>query len=83
VGIVRGPSQDNSDITVSRTFRGLREGNSIDFRGEFFNAFNHAQYADPSSTQLEGTAAPTTGFGQIISSSVAPRIIQFALKYQF
>ncbi len=76
-GVVRGPSQDNSDITVSRDFRGLREGHSIDFRGEFFNAFNHAQYADPS------TGFDSAGFGVILSSAVAPRIIQFALKYEF
>jgi hypothetical protein len=76
-GVVRGPSQDNSDITLSRAFPGLREGHSIDFRGEFFNAFNHAQYADPA------TGFDTAGFGVIGSSSVAPRIIQFALKYEF
>ncbi len=76
-GVVRGPSQDNTDITVSRAFRGIREGNTIDFRAEFFNAFNHAQYADPT------TGFDTAGFGQILSTSVAPRIIQFALKYEF
>ncbi len=77
VGFVRGPSQDNTDITVSRDFRGAREGQTVDFRGEFFNAFNHAQYADPAS------GFDTVGFGVIPSSSVAPRIIQFALKYEF
>ncbi len=79
VGSVRGPSQDNTDITVSRDFKffGPLEKRRIEFRTEFFNAFNHAQYADPS------TAFGTASFGQLTTSSVAPRIIQFALKLQF
>jgi hypothetical protein len=78
VGTVRGPSQDNTDLTLSRNF-GLfapMENNHVEFRAEFFNAFNHAQFADP-------LTALGPGFGQLTSSSVAPRIIQFALKYQF
>lgn len=79
VGSVRGPSQDNSDIAVSREFSvfGPAEKQRLEFRTEFFNAFNHAQFADP------GTAVGTGSFGVITASSVAPRIIQFALKYQF
>jgi hypothetical protein len=77
VGFLRGPGQDNTDLTVSRDFRGLREAKTLDFHAEFFNAFNHAQYADPA------TGYDTIGFGVIPSSSVAPRIIQFALKYEF
>ena len=79
VGSVRGPSQDNSDIAVSRNFGlfGSAERQRLEFRTEFFNAFNHAQFSDP------GTAVGTASFGVITSSSVAPRIIQFALKYEF
>jgi hypothetical protein len=78
VGTVRGPSQDNTDLTISRNF-GLFapiENNHVEFRAEFFNAFNHAQFADP-------LTALGPGFGQLTTSSVAPRIIQFAMKYQF
>jgi acetamidase/formamidase len=38
----------------------------LDFRGEFFNAFNHVQYADPA------TAYGAANFGYIQSTSVAP-----------
>jgi hypothetical protein len=77
-GVVRGPLQDNSDITISRLFGlGAKEKRALDFRAEFFNAFNHAQYSDP------GTAFNTPTFGIIQSSSVAPRIIQFAAKVSF
>jgi hypothetical protein len=77
-GVVRGPLQDNSDITISRLFGlGAKEKRALDFRAEFFNAFNHAQYSDP------GTAFNTPTFGVIQSTSVAPRIIQFAAKVSF
>ncbi len=47
------------------------------FRGEFFNAFNHVQCADPA------TAYGAANFGYIQSTSVAPRILQQAAKIQF
>jgi hypothetical protein len=79
VGSVRGPNQDNTDLTISRNFGVFApaEQRKIEFRAEFFNAFNHAQYSDPA------TALGPGSFGTITSSSVAPRLIQFALKYQF
>jgi hypothetical protein len=78
VGVVRGPMQDNSDITISRLFPlGSSEKRTLDFRAEFFNAFNHAQFSDP------GTGYGNGGFGVIQSTSVAPRIIQFAAKISF
>jgi hypothetical protein len=39
--------------------------------------WNHAQYANP------GTGVGTASYGLINASAVAPRLIQFALKYQF
>jgi hypothetical protein len=79
IGAVRGPGQHNWDMALSKTMhvRGLGKGSALDFRTEFFNAFNHPQYANP------GTAVGTASFGIIQSASVAPRLIQFALKYTF
>ncbi len=79
ISSVRGPGNQNWDMTLVKTTRvgGLRENATMDFRTEFFNAFNHAQYANP------GTAVGTASYGVINASSVAPRLIQFALKYQF
>jgi hypothetical protein len=56
---------------------GINEGATLTFRTEFFNVWNHAQYANP------GTAVGTASYGVINASSVAPRLIQFALKYQY
>jgi hypothetical protein len=57
---------------------GIREDATLQFRTEFFNAFNHTQFSNPAVTDVsKGT------FGQITSTSVNPRLIQFALKYLF
>jgi len=76
-GVIRGPEQNNTDLTVSRVFKLFSEKRTLDLRGEFFNAFNHVQYADPA------VAFGAANFGFIQSTSVAPRIIQIAAKIQF
>jgi len=50
------------------------------FRAEFFNVFNHAQFSNPTGAQLDVSKST---FGQITSTSVNPRLVQFALKYVF
>ncbi len=79
VGIVPGPGQANYDASLIKTTRlaFLGEGGNIEFRTEFFNLFNHPQFANPDINLSNAT------FGQITSTSVNPRIIQFALKAKF
>jgi hypothetical protein len=79
VGIVSGPDQRNFDLAlIKRTSLGkIREGANIEFRTEFFNAFNTTQFSNPS------TNVSATNFGVISSTAVNPRIIQFALKVNF
>jgi hypothetical protein len=80
LGIILGPGQFNWDASLSKTTRvgGLREDATLEFRTEFFNAFNHAQFNNPAVVDdSKGT------FGQITSTSVNPRLIQFGLKYAF
>jgi len=77
VGIILGPGQSNWDVSLVKMTR-FGERHSLQFRTEFFNAFNHAQFNNP------GTAVSTpTTFGVITGTSVNPRLIQFALKYMF
>ena len=77
--IMQGPGQFNTDFSLGKTFRvgGVREDAVLAFRTEFYNALNHPQFANP------GTALGTATFGVITQNSVAPRLIQFALKYLF
>jgi hypothetical protein len=75
--ILRGPHQNNVDLSIIKRFR-LSESQNIEFRSEFFNLFNTVNYANPISDLNAGSR-----FGQIISSSNNPRLIQFALKFNF
>jgi hypothetical protein len=90
LGLLLGPGQFNWDVSLSKTTKvgGIREGATLQFRAEFFNAFNHAQFNAPGI----GTNSLSTGagvdvnnptFGQITSTSVNPRLVQFGLKYIF
>lgn len=78
VGIVRGPAQQNLDVAfVKRTALGWPRGGGLDFRVELFNAFNTVQFANPD------TAVTNSTFGRITATSVAPRVIQLAVKLTF
>jgi hypothetical protein len=88
----RGPHQANFDTGIIKTTRvgGLSEAASLEFRADFYNAFNHPQFANPGSTFTGLTVDPKTNmpivngsFGKIQATSVAPRLIQFGLKYSF
>jgi len=76
VGILSGPGQQNWDLSILKRFP-IREYGTLEFRSEFFNSFNHPQFADP---DVEFTSAT---FGQITSTVVNPRVIQFGLKFSF
>ncbi len=82
VGIVSGPGQFNWDITIAKTTR-ITERQTLVFRAEFFNAFNHAQFNNPLASPAPGLAQLGPTFGEITSTSVNPRIIQFGVKYLF
>ena len=79
IGIVTGPGQINTDLALSKKFavRWPVETTNLEFRAEFFNAFNHAQFADPDTNFSSAT------FGKIQSTAVSPRVMQFALKLSF
>ena len=81
VGIIYGPGQFDFDATLAKTTRvgGIHENSTLQFRAEFFNLFNHPQFAIPVGLNF---GAPGN-FGQITSTSVNPRLIQLALKYVF
>lgn len=72
---IRGPGISNFDLSILKHFK-VAETKDLEFRTEFFNAFNHAQFFNPDATGFHGT------FGQITQAR-DPRIIQLALKLSF
>lgn len=74
--LMRGPGSANFDLSLVRNFS-LAEKARLQFRSEFFNAFNHASFNNPFSL-----ANNSTRLGRI-EGTAEPRIIQFALKLQF
>jgi len=79
VGIMRCCTQVNFDFGILKDTQvgGIREDGNLQFRAEFYNLFNHSQFNPPVNDRNSAT------FGQITSSSVPGRILQFGLKYSF
>jgi Carboxypeptidase regulatory-like domain len=82
VGVVLGPGQFNWDITIVKTTK-ITERQTLIFRTEFFNTFNHAQFNNPLAAPAPGLVQLGPTFGEITSTSVNPRILQFGVKYLF
>ena len=72
-----GPGQKNMDFSIVK-FIPIRESLRGEFRTEFFNLFNWANFANPNTN----IAVPST-FGRITATSAGPRVIQFAFKLNF
>ncbi len=66
----------NFDLGLFKNFR-VREGFTIQFRTEFFNAFNHANFGTPVRNANSGT------FGRVQETTTLNRQIQFGLKLVF
>jgi hypothetical protein len=80
-----GPDFVNTDFSIIKEFALPREGMGLNFRAEFFNLFNHPQFATPNSTTSLGIPdiASPSGFGSIGATVNNPRLIQFGLKLTF
>ncbi len=76
--ILRGPGFSNVDFGLFKNFPGFRESHQIQFRSEIFNLFNHANFANPGTN-----VSSLSTFGRITNTVGDPRVIQFALKYNF
>ncbi|HKA18954.1 MAG TPA: carboxypeptidase-like regulatory domain-containing protein [Blastocatellia bacterium] len=96
-GLDRAPSINNVDLALYRNFPLPREGMSVQFRAEFFNALNHTQFLnvdtnfsantisyDPKTDSLvcANPCNTNANFGRPTRAR-EPREIQFALKFYF
>ena len=81
---VTGPDFVNTDFSVIKQFKLPWENMGLNFRAEFFNLFNHAQFATPNSTTSLATPdIASAGFGSINATVNNPRLVQFGLKLTF
>jgi len=71
-----GPAISNTDIALEK-HTAIGERWNSEFRAEFYNAWNHTQFANP-----DGNFSDST-FGLIQKTREDPRVIQFALKFLF
>jgi Carboxypeptidase regulatory-like domain/TonB dependent receptor len=81
----RGPYQQNWDFSLLKTFP-ITERVNLRFSTDFFNIWNHANFANPSITDVETINASNPSaspFGKIFSTVGNPRLIQFSLRLAF
>lgn len=71
-----GPGINNWTLALAKDYR-FTEAKSLEFRAEFFNVFNHAQFLTPS-----GLINAGSNFG-VVTNARDPRIGQLALKFLF
>jgi hypothetical protein len=89
-----GPGLVNVDLGILKTTK-IREGTTLQFRAEFFNALNHTNLSYPASAIFSGTPAfsatsplgaplsRVSTAGQITTYASPSREIQFGLKLIF
>jgi len=79
-----GPGVSNLDFSVFKNnrIRRISENFNVQFRAEFFNILNHANFASPTDNLdvFDQSGAPVASAGLITSTQTPSRQIQFALK---
>jgi hypothetical protein len=71
------------DFSLVKAFS-FSESRALQFRSEFFNLFNRANFGSPNSTVfINTTGVPSSTFGRITSTTTTARQIQFGLKFVF
>lgn len=85
-GAFRGPGLADLDFSLFKN-TGITERTSLQFRAEFFNVFNRANYGPPNTTVFSITPgqapAVSPSAGLITTTATSPRQIQFGLKLLF
>ena len=78
LGAVTDPGINNWNIATAKRFPlgFLKEGHALEFRADFFNAWNHTQWLSSDKSMTSAT------YGRITSTHPA-RQVQFALRYLF
>jgi hypothetical protein len=72
-----GPGLVTWDMGAFKNFRFFERWN-LQFRSEFFNTLNHANFNNP-----QNNISVPTQVGKIVSTSTGARVVQFALRLEF
>ena len=71
-----GPGSFDADVSLLKRIK-AKEGHDLQLRAEFFNVFNHPNFANPNTNIL------SPNFGRITATAGNQRLIQVALRYDF
>jgi hypothetical protein len=74
--LLYGPSQSTTDLSLVKSFLVSERLGRVQFRAEFYNAWNQVNYGNPE-------ARVNNRLFGVIQSAGDPRIVQLALRYQF
>ena len=73
---LHGPGVNNWDLSVMRNFGLRRENTFLQFRAEFFSAFNHPNFGNP------GNTIGTSNYG-VITSAGGSRVTELSVRIFF
>jgi hypothetical protein len=88
-GAIRGKPVNNVDFSIAKNWK-MKERYGLQFRGEMFNVFNHANFGGyvnslnfQGNSTLSGFGSVTNGSFGTLSTAQAAREIQFGFKFSF
>jgi hypothetical protein len=88
--LLTGPGTTNLDFSVfkNQSIKRISESFNVQFRAEFFNVMNHANFAVPqiaagNTDMFDGSGAPLRNAGVLTLTTTQGREIQFALKFNW
>ena len=82
-GLIELPGFKNWDLLLSKYFQMPWEGHRLQFRFEAFNLTNTPHLGKPGGNNNQGSINAASTNAGLITLADLPRIIQFALKYNF
>ena len=84
-GTLEGPGRFLTDLSLIKQIPfGLTESTNLEFRAEFFNIFNRANFDDPNTGVFRSSSGRVGGtFGKSEATTDTSRQIQFALRINF
>lgn len=79
---LRGPGFASFDLSLIKNIR-IGDRHKLQFRSEFFNLFNRANFNPPASNLFDSAGRRIGSAGRITSTSSTARQIQLAVRYEF